>query len=266
MGEMPNWKPDLTPEQFQHILDSPINWGSLIMPAPRNPRPWNMCGLNPKAWYMDDDNKLYIYIPWNREPMEKLEYYRQRGMIGHVLPINDTQRLVIDYIVTYHGAILDIGGYDGIWSWLFEAERKVLVDLCEETVERWGRLHMTECYVENGADIGDRFSDDEFDLVLLMDVMEHMTTEDALKCLEAAERIAKYQLIVATPDGWLPYDETNPNYQSLVASGTPCKEAMLHHSGWGHEFFEERGYRVFIQKNLHEPIGGGDGLVAFLDK
>jgi len=170
----------------------------------------------------------------------------------------------MDGIYHIHNSILDVGGYDGIWAWLFEAKTKVVLDICEEALFRWAAIHAIPI-CEDAGRMGMMQEDNEsFDVVFLLDVLEHMEEESALACIEAAERMARYQVIVATPDGYQPFDD----WESIVTedSDVPCPELMVHKSGWGHEFFRERGYNIIIQPNLHTDIGGGDGIIAMLNK
>lgn len=251
-----NWQPDLTPLEFQIVLDSPILWGSCFLNPPVNPRRANE--LNPDAWYIDDRKEYYVFIPWKR--ITGPEGYK---VFGQAIKAHDTHLLVKKYLHPQHDSILDVGGYDGIWAWLYGQGRRVVLDVCQEALERWAAIH-AEIVCRDGKDIGKLFQPNEFDIVFLLDVLEHMKATSALACIKAAEKIAKHQVIVATPDGYQPFDD----WQSMLTPGAdiPCTELMAHKSGWGHEFFEDRGYKVTIQSGLHGDIGLGDGLVAFLNK
>lgn len=243
------WPPDLTPEQFQEI----------IAPTPDGYHRMTGEGLQDGAWFRDGEGTWHIRIPWRQYTAPE-----GRKVFGQLIKAHDTHLKVMQGIYHVHDSILDVGGYDGIWAWLFAAEDvKVVLDICQEALERWAAIHAFPVR-RDAKDLEWVYSPDAFDIVFLLDVLEHMEGESALACIEAAERIAKYQVIVATPDGYQPFDD----WESIVTKGSdvPCPELMVHKSGWPHEFFEERGYKVTIQPNLHTDIGGGDGLIAFLNK
>jgi hypothetical protein len=244
------WKPDLSPLEFQKTLQSETQ--PIAMPR------WNQSGLQDGAWYWDG-NDPYVRIPWRR-------FGGPDGtkVWGQCIKAHDTHLKIVRGIHPVHNSILDVGGYDGIWAWLFAAERKVVLDVCQEALERWAAIHATEVICEDARNLDALFYPSEFDVVFLIDVLEHMKATSAMRCIKAAEKIAKYQVVVATPDGWWPFDD----WQSIVTKGSdvPCAELMAHKSGWGHKFFESRGYSVTIQPGLHSDLDLGDGLVAFLNK
>jgi len=247
---MKKWKPDLSPSEFQTVLQSETHPHAM-------PR-WEQPGLQSGAWYWDG-NDPFVRIPWRRFPGPD-----GTKIWGQCIKAHDTHLKIIKGIHPQHNSILDVGAYDGIWSWLFAAERKVALDVCQESLERWAAIHATEIVCEDGGNIGKLYKPNEFDVVFLIDVLEHMKATSALKAIYAAEGIAKYQIVIATPDGWWPFDD----WQSIVTEGSdvPCAELMAHKSGWTHEFFEDRGYEVIIQPGLHNDLGMGDGFVAFLNK
>lgn len=215
-------------------------------------------GLQDGAWFRDSEGIWWIRIPWRQYTAAG-----GRKVFGQLIKAHDTHLKVMQGIHHIHNSILDVGGYDGIWAWLFEANHKTVIDICQEALERWAAIH-AGILCQDAKDLSWLWADDTFDVVFLLDVLEHMEEDSALACVEAAERIAKYQVIVATPDGYQPFDD----WESIITPDcdVPCPENMVHKSGWGREFFEDRGYKVTIQPNLHTDIGGGDGLIAFYNK
>ena len=241
------WKPDLTPEEFQEV----------IAPTPEGYVRSTEQGLQDGAWFKDAKGEWYIRIPWR-------QYTPPGGVkvFGQLIKAHDTHLKVMRGIST-HDLILDVGGYDGIWAWLFEATHKVVIDICCEALERWAAIH-AGVVCQDAKDLSWLYADNSFDVVFLLDVVEHMEEESAFACIEAAEKIAKYQVIVATPDGYQPFDD----WESIITKGSdvPCAENMVHKSGWGEQFWADRGYKVIMQPGLHSDLGLGDGLVAFLNK
>lgn len=245
---MKKWVPDLTPEQFQEIIH-PTPTGYMRYIAP---------GLQDGAWFKNGRDELCIRIPWRQYTAED-----GRKVFGQIIKAHDTHLKVMDNIYRIHNSILDVGGYDGIWCWLFQAAEKDVIDICEEALFRWAAIHAYPICLD-AKHIGCIFQPNSYDVVFLLDVLEHMEEESALAAIKGAEMVARYQVIVATPDGYQPFDD----WESIVTkdSDVPCPELMAHKSGWGHEFFEERGYKTIIQPGLHTDIGGGDGLIGFYNK
>lgn len=213
--------------------------------------------LEPGAWWVSPLNQIIVRFPFEDAEISE----------------TSTQGIVRANLHSHHDSILDVGGFNGHWIWLFRAKRKVVVDLCCEVLEQ-AKVVADEVYCMNAKDIGDKFEENEFDIVFLIDILEHMYFEDGYRCLLAAEKIAKYQVIVASPLGYFKIDETyhpgielenKPELWPLITP-TPCAELLYHHSGWGTELFRKRGYTCIIQPGLHKNIGGESGFVAWLNK
>jgi len=78
----------------------------------------------------------------------------------------------------------------------------------------------------------------KFDVVVALDIVEHLEKKDGWKLLEEMERVAKKKVIILTPYGFTqqhPYEE-NP-YQ-------------IHKSGWYPEEFKKLGYQVYGMRGL----------------
>ena len=242
---MTKYPPELTPLQFHRITTAPSdNFERVHEP-----------GLQEGAWLTGNGDYMHIHIPWSRA----LSFHG-----GRVIRSHDTHHKVLKHICPVHDSILDVGGFDGIWAWLFAAEEKLILDTCCEALERWAIIH-ADIICADAGEIGGLFEEDEFDLILIMDALEHMEEESAYATIVAAEEIAKHQVIIAVPDGWVDFPVDGPQW-GLIPADIPCREGMAHRSGWSKKFFEDRGYEILVQSKLHEGIGGGDGLVCFYNK
>lgn len=91
------------------------------------------------------------------------------------------------------------------------------------------------------------FKRKSFDVVIALQVLEHLKKTEALKVLNRLEEIAKKQVIVSTPVGLTFHPSVDDN------------ELQLHQSGFSVKDFEERGYKV-IKMGMKE-IQGDEGLV-----
>ncbi len=95
------------------------------------------------------------------------------------------------------------------------------------------------------------FKNKSFDIVMALQVLEHLNKKDALKVLTDLERIAKKQVIVSTPIGLTFHPAVDGN------------DLQLHKSGFMPEDFEKRGYKV-IKMGVKEIEGIG-GLIDKYD-
>lgn len=84
------------------------------------------------------------------------------------------------------------------------------------------------------------------DTVMLVDVIEHLEKEEALGLLQATERIARRQVAIFTPLGFLPQEHTD----GKDAWGLDGAQWQEHKSGWQPEDFGE-GWEVFVTKVFH---------------
>lgn len=93
------------------------------------------------------------------------------------------------------------------------------------------------------ANLGSEMSERSFDCVLSIDVVEHFDKEQGLKLIREMERIARFRVVLLTPNGFLPQDEHG---------GNPYQK---HRSGWNADELRAMGYEVF-GVNGWKPILG----------
>ena len=101
--------------------------------------------------------------------------------------------------------------------------------------------------------LGEHFGDGEFNCVVALDVIEHLTRTEGAELLRAMERIASERVIVFTPNGFLPQAAT---------PGNPHQE---HVSGWTATDFSGRGYRV-MGINGWRPLRGMYAEIRWLPR
>ena len=97
-------------------------------------------------------------------------------------------------------------------------------------------------------EVMEQFEDQSWDCVLLLDVLEHLTRQDAEQALSHAERIARDEVIVFTPNGFL-------EQHGWEAWGLPHNELQAHRCGFRIEELEQRGYRCQIDRSTSEQHG-----------
>lgn len=87
-----------------------------------------------------------------------------------------------------------------------------------------------------------------FDAAVVLDVIEHLTKDDALQLLKDLEVITRKKIIILTPEGY--------HHQGEV-DGNPY---MTHLSGWKADEFRKRGYRVHGLQGLKILRGEEAGM------
>ncbi|MEM7031275.1 MAG: class I SAM-dependent methyltransferase [Chloroflexota bacterium] len=135
--------------------------------------------------------------------------------------------------------VLDIGCGLSFKSQYIKADIRVGVDIYRPYLEK---IEADIPYVAINADalqVGDLFLPQSFDLVLILDIVEHLEKEDALKLMDMAETIAKVAVIVETPRGFIP--------QNIDIWGWGGHTYQTHRSGWEPEDFTERGYQIVLR-------------------
>jgi len=79
------------------------------------------------------------------------------------------------------------------------------------------------------------FPEKSFDIVLCMEVLEHMNKEEGNKLLKNLEKIARKQVILTTPVGMCEQDEI------ILEDGNPFQ---VHKSGWYPDELKKLGYKI----------------------
>lgn len=91
-----------------------------------------------------------------------------------------------------------------------------------------------------------QFADRSFDVVLMLDVVEHLEKDNALDLLREAERIARRLVIVFTPDGPCPQDHWD-------AWGLGDNILQAHLSAFAFDELSSMGYACERYSNTLDP-------------
>lgn len=147
-------------------------------------------------------------------------------------------------------SILDVGCGQGypmrLICLIMRPKRVVGVDLFEKYIKNARKAGLHDEYVI--SDVRKmKFPPKSFDVVLASQVIEHLPRKDGKKFIKDLERIAKKQVIIATPIGEMYHPAVDGN------------ELQLHLSHYYPEDFEKLGYKVV--KYGRKSLLGDHGIV-----
>lgn len=77
------------------------------------------------------------------------------------------------------------------------------------------------------------FKEKSVDCAAAFELIEHLTREEGIELVKNMEHVAKRNIVLSTPNGWLEQDEFDGN------------KLQHHKSSWVSEDFKELGYTVF---------------------
>jgi len=135
--------------------------------------------------------------------------------------------------------VLDVGCGLSFKSQYISAQVRVGVEIYRPYIEKIETDVPFACVNADALDIGKLFLPRSFDLVLLLDIVEHLGKEDSLRLMDMAEEIARVAVIVETPKGYIP--------QNIDIWGWGGHEFQTHRCGWTPDEFEARGYKVVLR-------------------
>mgnify|MGYP003526586461 CR=1 len=92
----------------------------------------------------------------------------------------------------------------------------------------------------------DIFIPKSFDLVIALDIIEHLEKEESLELIRQCEEIAKLGVVLETPKGYIP--------QNLDIQGHGGHEWQTHRSGWEPKDLEDLGYKVVVRDYKMQSI------------
>jgi len=93
------------------------------------------------------------------------------------------------------------------------------------------------------------------DTVVMLDFIEHLERDDGLRALQECERLARRQVVVFTPLGFMPQDESG----ETDGWGLHGTHWQTHRSGWTPADFDER-WHVVACRDYHQINGKGEPL------
>jgi len=135
--------------------------------------------------------------------------------------------------------VLDVACGLSLKSQYIDADIRVGVDVYRPYLKK---IEANVPYVVINADVmhlDSLFLPDSFDLVLLLDILEHLEKDQAIDLLKMAEKIASKAVIIETPKGFVP--------QNIDIWGYGGNQYQTHRCGWEPSEFSDRGYNVVLR-------------------
>jgi len=162
---------------------------------------------------------------------------------------------IIKYNILRTDVILDIGC--GIKPQSFF---KPIVHICcephDEYVQILKKQFSGSSFVilqDTALNVLTRLPDKSIDSIFMLDFIEHVEKEEGLKILSECERIARVQVILFTPLGFLQQDYEEGDTDGWDLHGT---EWQVHKSGWTPEDFD-KNWNIFGAEIYHTVTGKG---------
>ena len=136
-------------------------------------------------------------------------------------------------------SVLDVGCGLSLKSQYIQADIRVGVDIYRPYLERIDAKVPYVCVNADAMEIDSLFLPNSFDIVTLLDIVEHLEKPDALLLMEKAEKIARRAVVVETPLGFLP--------QNMDILGLGGDHFQTHRCGFEREELEALGYDIVIR-------------------
>jgi hypothetical protein len=102
----------------------------------------------------------------------------------------------------------------------------------------------------------EQFGNNSVDSIMLLDVIEHLGKDEGLKVIHESERVAREQIVIFTPLGYMPQHMESGQADGWGLGGSTVQE---HRSGWDPKDFDE-AWTFYICENFHRTDFKGEAL------
>ncbi len=136
--------------------------------------------------------------------------------------------------------VLDVGcGVNSPLLQIKKTFKSTGIDVYKPVIQESKKKNIHDSYVLGDiTKLSKFFKAKNFDSVISLDVIEHLTRKEGMVLMKNMEKIAKKNVIILTPNGFYHQDHYD---------GNPHQE---HKSGWKESDFLKLGYRVFGLRGL----------------
>lgn len=137
------------------------------------------------------------------------------------------------------GSVLDVGCGLSFKTQYIKADIRVGVDAYRPYLEKIDATVPYVCINADAQQIDSLFLHKSFDIVALLDIVEHLEKSDALELIEKAGELARRAVVIETPLGFLP--------QNMDILGLGGDHYQTHRCGFEAEELEAMGYEIVIR-------------------
>ncbi len=107
------------------------------------------------------------------------------------------------------------------------------VDIFEEAILSSQKAGIHKAYRQiDICFVADVFPPKSFDVVIALDLIEHLHRVDGLRLIDSMEKIARKKIVIFTPNGYVPQDDLNHNVW------------QRHLSGWSYNEMLDLGFKI----------------------
>ena len=147
--------------------------------------------------------------------------------------------------------VLDVGMGEGLWGFILKTQKNGKFHLTGvepfiDHIFNLKKVHIyDELYPMKGQQYFEFYPEAKFDIILLLEVIEHDTKEESIKLIKSLEKRMNHGglMIVSTPDGF-----------SEGAKGYAGNDANKHMSGWSRTELQDLGY---ITQSIRKDVNWG---------
>lgn len=137
------------------------------------------------------------------------------------------------------GTVLDVGCGLSLKSQYIQADMRIGLDVYRPYLEKIDAKVPYICINADAMQIDTLFLPKSFDIVTLLDIVEHLEKPDALALIEKAGQLARRAVVIETPLGFLP--------QNMDILGLGGDHFQTHRCGFEAEELQALGYDVVIR-------------------
>lgn len=158
--------------------------------------------------------------------------------------------------------VVSLGCGVGITESGFPCRSITGIDIYPYHAESVGKGYLDRFIEYDIRKVADIISEKQFDIVLCLDIIEHLEKEEGLKLVEDSERIARKAVIFYTPLKWFT-NEASMDSKFWSHDNPFC----IHKSLWTVQEFETKGYEIYLTGYEVDYFGWPDkkhpvGLIA----
>lgn len=153
---------------------------------------------------------------------------------------NEFYKLTLKTSIGDAASVLDVGcGYNSILGKIKGKFSSTGIDIFRECIEESKKAKIHNRYLLGDIrKLNTYFKKKSYDVVIAIDVIEHVNKKEALFMIKSMEQIARKRVIIMTPNGFYPQN---------TLFGNPHQK---HKSGWYVKDLKMLGYKIYGLRGL----------------